>query len=194
DNCSTDDSFAIASEYSRRDSRVIVERNQQHLKAVANWNRAIAKMSVGSRYCKVLHADDRLLPSCLSRLVAIAEANRTESVVGCQVLVEVERRSLPTIRVNVNAEEPFRGPVMAAREAAREFLSSKRLITCTPSSLLVRWDSRRRARPLYDESTGILSAVDRQGLLELLEDGGFGFASEVLIWAREPHHSLTLTV
>jgi hypothetical protein len=59
---------------------------------------------------------------------------------------------------------------------------------------LIRWDSRRRARPLYDESTGILSALDRQVLLELLEDGDFGFASEVLICAREHEKSMTSTV
>jgi glycosyltransferase involved in cell wall biosynthesis len=194
DNCSTDDSFAIASEYARRDSRVLVERNQHHLKAVTNWNHGIAKMSAVSAYCKVLHADDHLFPHCLSRMVAIAESNPTVSVVGCQVLVKVERRSLPTIQVKVNTELPFSGPVVAAKEVAREFLSSRGLLTCTPSSLLVRWDSRRRARPLYDESTGILSAVDRQVLLELLEDGDYGFAPEILICAREHEKSMTSTV
>src|ERR1043166_8326715 len=41
DDCSTDDTVAIAEEFARRDSRVRLYRNPRNMGLVANWSRTV---------------------------------------------------------------------------------------------------------------------------------------------------------
>ena len=74
DNCSTDRTFDIASEYASRDPRIHVQRTDRFVNAVANYNNAIRQTSHRSAYCKVVAADDWLYPTCLQQMVELAEA------------------------------------------------------------------------------------------------------------------------
>src|ERR1700691_2498456 len=72
-NCSTDDSGRIARDYAARDPRIRVEDNQQFVRAVANFNGALGRISLASKYCKIVFADDWIFPECLEQMVAVAE-------------------------------------------------------------------------------------------------------------------------
>ena len=74
-NCSKDGSLEIANEYARQDSRIRVHNNTEFLSMVQNFNHSLLQISADSKYCKVLHADDLLLPECLMQMVALAEQN-----------------------------------------------------------------------------------------------------------------------
>jgi len=68
DNASSDETFAIAQEYTRRDARVRVFRNPENVGVGGNWNRGI-DLARGE-WLKFLCADDWLEPACLARLSA----------------------------------------------------------------------------------------------------------------------------
>src|SRR5437773_8105341 len=86
DNCSTDDSPAIARSYAAKDSRIRVQRNDHCLPAMANHNMALRQLSRASKYCKVVFADDWIFPECLQKMVAVADEHPTAGIVGSYCL------------------------------------------------------------------------------------------------------------
>jgi glycosyltransferase involved in cell wall biosynthesis len=81
-NCSTDGTSDIAESYALKDSRIRVVRNEKLLNMIQNWNAAMRQISPESKYCKVVHADDMLLPSCITQMTEIAEASPNVGIVG----------------------------------------------------------------------------------------------------------------
>jgi glycosyltransferase involved in cell wall biosynthesis len=71
DDASPDGTFEIARRYGS-DPRIHLDRNEQNLGPVANWNHVVA--TARGRYVKVLCSDDLLYPSCLERQVDALEA------------------------------------------------------------------------------------------------------------------------
>ena len=59
DDCSTDDSFAIAQRYAAGDRRIVARRHERNLGMVRNRNACLA-LARGD-YVKFLHADDFLI-------------------------------------------------------------------------------------------------------------------------------------
>src|SRR5208282_1176861 len=59
-NCSTDDSLAIAEHYARLDSRITVVNATEHLPVQQSMSRAIGLIEPDATYCKPLMADDWL--------------------------------------------------------------------------------------------------------------------------------------
>jgi glycosyltransferase involved in cell wall biosynthesis len=86
DNASTDASVQIASSFG--DPRIRVETARRTIGAVANHNRAV-RLARGE-LVKFLHADDLLLPACLSEMVALMNEDERIALVFAprDILVE----------------------------------------------------------------------------------------------------------
>ncbi|CAG9932790.1 glycosyltransferase family 2 protein [Candidatus Nitrotoga arctica] len=67
DDCSSDTTFEIASEYATRDSRIRVLRNERNLGLVHNWNHCI-ELTQGE-WIKFVFQDDLIAPTCLERML-----------------------------------------------------------------------------------------------------------------------------
>jgi glycosyltransferase involved in cell wall biosynthesis len=67
DDNSSDDSVAIAQGYVQEDRRVRVITNKGHLGLVENWNRCVGLAS--GEWIKFVFQDDRIEPSCISRML-----------------------------------------------------------------------------------------------------------------------------
>lgn len=75
DDCSTDDTLQLLSDFAIRDGRIRIERNAQNLGLVANWNRC-ADLARGD-WLKFVFQDDAIAPNCLSTMLrAAVEADR----------------------------------------------------------------------------------------------------------------------
>src|SRR5262245_52267426 len=61
-NRSTDGTLGIANRYASTDARVRVHTNEAFVDAIGNHNIAVGLISPGSKYCKVLSADDWITP------------------------------------------------------------------------------------------------------------------------------------
>jgi glycosyltransferase involved in cell wall biosynthesis len=71
DNCSTDDTAAIVSQFV--DPRVRYERNERNLGPVGNVNRCLERAS--GEYVGILHHDDVMLPENLERKVRVLDTH-----------------------------------------------------------------------------------------------------------------------
>jgi glycosyltransferase involved in cell wall biosynthesis len=73
DDCSTDRTFEIASQYSQPDGRIRVLKNDSNLGMVNNWNKGITFCK--SNYFVKLDGDDTWAPEMLAKAIQILEDN-----------------------------------------------------------------------------------------------------------------------
>jgi glycosyltransferase involved in cell wall biosynthesis len=85
DDVSTDESWAIAEAYARKDPRVSALRNSQRLGLVRNFNRCI-ELTKGPFVC-VWHQDDVMMPQNIEKKVALMQANPRVGFVHSNVLM-----------------------------------------------------------------------------------------------------------
>lgn len=181
DNASTDQTGRIAADYSARDPRIRVVRNEATLWVVDNWNRALEMIAPDSRYCRVLHADDTMYPQYLEKTVALGLRHPEVGIVGSLRLRgdKIECGGLPPDR------ESFNGHAVA-----RLFLT-RDVFAFAPTSTLLRSDLVRARRPFYPRR---YLHADLAAYFELLARHDFGFVDEVLCFSRTHADSITSTV
>ena len=79
DDCSTDESARIISDYGARDKRIVGWVNEKNLKLFGNYNYCLSKAS--GDYIKPFAQDDLLEPTALARMVAVLDANPSVALV-----------------------------------------------------------------------------------------------------------------
>ncbi len=169
-NCSTDQSLEVASSYAKRDSRIRVHNNDTFVGVIANHNNAFGLMSGDAKYCKVVSADDLLLPECILRLVDLAEANPSVGIVGSYQLSGSQVRW-----------QGFQYPraVFPGREVCRRILleGNPEFGFGTPTSLLYRADLIRQRSDFYPNPS---PHSDSSACFRELRSCDFGFVYQVL--------------
>jgi glycosyltransferase involved in cell wall biosynthesis len=179
DNCSTDESTAIARRYAAKDARIRLYENRQLLPAIANHNVALRQIAPGSKYCKVVFADDWIFPECLQRMVDVAERHPTVVLVGAYCLEgdHVICTGLPYSREHV-----------PGRQIGRQHLLNGQYLFGSANSLLYRADVVRGREQFFNEAN---IHADTEASFELLKNADFGFVHQVLTYTRVRPLSLT---
>lgn len=178
DNQSTDGSAAIAERYAVQDSRIRVIRNREFLSQVRNYNHALRQIAPGTRYCKVVQADDWIFPRCLEEMVGVADAHPSAGMVGAYTLIE---RNLYLDGL------PYPSALVPGREVCRRFLLDGLYVWGSPTATLLRADLVRSRNPFYDERSPL---EDVDICFELLGQADFGFVHQVLTFTRRENESL----
>jgi len=181
-NCSTDRTLEIVNEYAGKDERIKVCNNDTHLKLMQNLNHAFSHISTESKYCKVVHADDFIMPECVAKMVAVAERNPACGIVGSYRLhgKKVDLDGLPY------DQDCYPGDTIA-----KDYLMGRGGYFGSPSSILLRSDLIRKRNEFYN-TEHIHS--DISACLDLLKESDFGFVHQVLTHTRLHDQSITETV
>ncbi len=178
-NCSTDRTLEIAQSYADRDKRVSVHVNEHALDLLENWNHALRQISPESKYCKVLHADDLLLPTCIEQMVEVGEANPSVGIIGAYRIDEDY--------VNLDSM-PYKSTVVSGREICRRRLLGGPDMFGSPTSLMIRADLIRGRRQFYNEQN---LHADSEVCFDLLRNVDFGFVHQVLTYTRRHNDSVS---
>lgn len=173
DNCSSDNTAAIAGEYAARDSRIRLVRADRHLPQVPNFNRALRAISADSRYCKMLLADDWMFPRCLEEMIQVAELDPRVAVVGSF--------SLYNDRVHHHGLPYAARPVFPGPWTVRRYIFDDCNFIGSPTCVLLRSNLVRQREAFFSEDT---PAEDVEACLDLLADNDFGFVFQVLTGNR----------
>jgi glycosyltransferase involved in cell wall biosynthesis len=169
DDCSTDDSFAIAQRYAEKDTRIQVVRNSQNLGMVKNRNACLAQAR--GEYVKWLHADDFLCSTeALARMTSVLEANPAVSLVASARRIVNEQSERRDIWSCFNHERPIAGTTVINR-----CLFEQRNLIGGPSAVMFR---RALATRGFDESFFVMA--DLEMWFHLLEQGCFVYIREPL--------------
>jgi glycosyltransferase involved in cell wall biosynthesis len=180
-NASKDATGDIARKYAAADPRIRVVDNPECLPMFQNWNHAMRQMSPESAYCKVVHADDCLMPDCLAKMVGLAERHARVGIVSSHHKDGNEVAGLglaPT-------QEVFPGI-----EVCRATLRGEYSVFGSPSTVLIRSDLVRARPDFYDAS---FFHADKAVCLALLQHCDLGFVHEVLTYTRLHEESQSVT-
>jgi len=179
DNCSTDETVAIAEEYAKQDPRITVVRNREFLDIMPNWNRAMRLISPDSTFCKVVHADDVLDPNCVEAMVSVAQKDDRIGIVGAyrQHGDRVDLDWLPSL-----------DDVFSGRDVCRRILMGNPDIFGSPSNIMMRSDIVRRRACFYNEED---IHADTTVCYEILKEYDFGYVHQVLTSTRRHNESVT---
>ncbi len=178
-NCSTDRTLEIAESYAKKHKQIRIHNNSEFVSMAQNANNAFRQISLSSKYCKVIHADDWLFPECLTRMVEVAEAHPTVAIVGAYGLVgdRVKWDGLP-----------YPSTVISGRDICRWTLLGRTYVFGNPTCLLLRSDVVRASDPFYDESN---IHRDSEACFKILRGWDFGFVHQVLTYLRVREGSQT---
>lgn len=179
DNCSTDGSAEIAHKYALQDSRIRLFRHTEFIDQDPNYNRALRYISADSEYCKIVQADDWILPNCVSEMVALAEQSPAVSVVGCCYIAgdTLAGHGLP-----------FDRSLFSGKEACRTRLLKGGTYFGSPTCLLYRSSAVRRRDPFF--RLGFVN-TDTMTCFELLTDSDFGRVPQILVYLRRGNPSVS---
>lgn len=178
-NCSTDATAAIAEEFVRKDPRVRLYNATEFVSVVDSHNRAFTLVADDARYCKILGADDRLLPNCISELVAVAEANPTVAMVSSYVA---------SVSGVLYSGMPFPDTFITGRNACRRYLLDGVYTFGGPSASLIRTTVLRERRPFYHPAS---YHGDVDAYLDILRRYDYGFVHQVLSYETRSVESRT---
>lgn len=178
-NCSTDGTLEIAEEYAKKDPRIRIHNNDTFLNQMQNWNHGLRQIDHGSKYCKIVHADDWLYPECIEKMVALGEENPNVGIVGSYRLDEN--------KVNLDGLPPD-VTVLPGKEVSRLYLLDQLYVFGSPSTLLLRTDVIEQNDPFYDEKN---VHADTDVCLRILDSWDFGFVHQVLSYTRRHNESST---
>jgi glycosyltransferase involved in cell wall biosynthesis len=184
DNCSTDETRAIAEHYARLDPRIHVHAPAEFLPVVENHNRALTYLAPDSTFWKPMMADDRLLPGCLEAMVGAASLREEVGLVCC---------AWKTMNWTGTFDRfPTSGETVSyasGRDAARLSFFENRHFFGSPTTTLIRADLvRARVPNFYDVEN---FHADDEACHELLRDCDFAFVHEPLAFVREHEGSQT---
>lgn len=179
DNASTDETPRICEAV--RDPRFRWRRFEEHVGQPGNWNRCLAEAR--GEHVVLLHADDLLAPSFVSRASALLDAHPGVQLVHCAVThIDAEGRPLSVQRL-------FLGDRVESGDAYFRLLLDGCLIN--PAGVMVRRSAYASAGP-FDEQ--IAWAVDWEMWLRLALLGGAAYIAEPLACYREHAGSGTASV
>ena len=180
DNASTDTTSRILAHYSSQDARIEVHRNAETVPMIENWNRAMNFISRESSYCRVLHADDWMYPSCLEKCVDLAIRHPSAAFVSSLRLRgnTIQGHGLSSGR------ELFSG-----RDVARQFFQ-RHSFWLSPTCSMLRSDVVRDRNPFYPDK---YLHADLAAYFDIMCSNDFGFIDEVLAFSRPHASSVTST-
>lgn len=178
-NCSTDRTLEIASDYAGRDPRIRIVNNSEFVGAIRNHNIALRHISPDSKYCKFVCADDLLFPACLTEMVRVAEAHPSVGIVSSYQLLGhwVHFDGLP-----------YPSTVIPGREAIRPYFLQCRHIFNTTSGFMLRADLVRNRDPFLNEK---YLFADDEIYFVLLQHHDYGFVHQVLSMWRIQDEALS---
>src|SRR5260370_17566742 len=152
-NCSTDGSLAIAQRYAARDPRIRVVSNDRLMPIIENHNHTIRQISLYSKYCKFVFADDWLYPSCIEEMVRVAEENSKVGLVGAFTMDgQSVLNNSPITRCMIRQGLGHLSCVAPGTEMCRtELLGDGGYVLGTMTSLLLRCDRVRKPSVFFNE-------------------------------------------
>lgn len=181
DNCSTDGSIETAMAYAKKDNRIRIIQNGRFLSQVENYNHSVRTISDDSVYCKIVAADDRIFPTCLEKMVGVAERNPSIGVVGAFTFLDYGDYTIVFL-----TGLPFRQEKFSGRDVCRRFLLDGLYVFGSPTATLIRSEIVHNRKPFYYEDS-VTEDVDL--FFEILQSWDFGIAHEILTYTRRYNES-----
>ncbi len=185
DDASTDDTEAIVRSY--RDERIRFEKNKRALGLPGNWNRCIERAK--GEHIQLLFQGDFLAPTCVERMVAIAEEDANVGLVFCRRNIVLEHPEDPGAQDWLRQYGEVHGPLLPLERINDGPTLIRRCLAKgvhvnrigEPTAVLVRRSCYERFG-LFDPR--LKQIVDWEMWLRIMSRASIGFVDEALVSFR----------
>ena len=180
DNHSTDETASIAARYAALDPRISVISPPTFMSQNDHFNFALQHIGDDSDYCKLVLADDRMMPGCLGAMVAVAETDPDVAMVSAYRVIETSAAGFGL---------PVDITVLPGRVAGRYHLIGGVYMFGTPSTGMYRASVVRSRSPHFFPRNRFY--FDTDVAFEILAEAKYGFVHQVLTFSRYQPDSIT---
>lgn len=183
DNCSTDNTNAIAQRFVEKDSRFKLFQNASLLPVMENWNMAFSYVNKDADYFKIIPADDWIFSSYLERFVDILENYPQVGVCSSY--------RIDGLRIRGNGLNYYEGNVFDGRKIIQDELLQNIDVSGSGNTVLYRFSELKK----LDGYPQIFSLESLHGDTDLtyriLSNSDLGFIFDVLSYTRRHISSIT---
>ncbi len=179
-NHSTDETAEIAARYAAIDDRISVVSPSTFLPQGQHFNFALGHVGDDADYCKILLADDMMMPGCLEAMVAVAESDADIVLVSSYRVIENSA---------ANFGLPVDRTVFPGRVIGRLHLIGGVYPIGTPSSVMYRASVVRQRNPEFFPADRYY--FDTDVAFRIMLGAKFGFVHQVLTFSRYQPDSIT---
>ena len=179
DNCSSDATAKIIERFKGARVPVVTQRNDEILPIYQNWNKCLTLMPPETAYFRTLGADDLIEPTCIEKMVAVAEADPQIGVIACGVKLGRQ------IMDRWPAGESFDG------KAIIRYYFNDDLDLIAPQVLFRRRRYDRAPGRFFDDANFY---ADMDCVMQTMAEERVGYVHEVLAFTRVHEESLTTKV
>ncbi len=185
DNQSADESYLIAKEFSKKDSRITVIRNKEFVPLVENWNNAFIQANQNAKYYKLLQADDWLYPRFLEECIEIFEKDESIGVVSSYRLAGTQ---VDGCGLDVNDGNIFSGKDILFKQLTRKLDISGDITT-----LMFSMNHLKKLN-FFPRIFNGKYHIDTELFYDICNVSNVGFVFQVLSYTRRHPESQTSTV
>lgn len=174
DDCSTDGARRVARRYPALDERVRVVENDTNLGLVGNHRRCLAL--AGGEYVKFVHADDRLRPTAVERLVGAA-LSRPGVALATSAREAIDASGAPLGPVATTSRLADVDTVFSGRAVAELVLEHGVNFVGEPSTVLFRRDDMTPGQFSTYRGREYTSLLDVSSWISLCERGDVAYVA-----------------
>ena len=172
-NCSTDGTAGIAEAFAARDSRFRVVNCTEFLPKSENYNRAVASVSAGIEFVKIVEADNYIWPESLERMLDLATADPGIGLVGSYHLYG---------RKVFGEVIDVKRTVFLGNEVRRDHLLTDVFYLGVPTVMLFRAKALSEITPYFRSG---LFFDDIELYFRVLDKWKYGFVHQILTFVRD---------
>ena len=180
DDRSSDQSYALAESYAKKDKRIVLWINETNTGIFANYNECLKRAS--GDYIKLFAQDDILENNCVEKLATVLQERKNISLVSCA-------RTIIDNDGEASAVEKFfeQDISISGTQVIKDYVRSFVYRVGTPCQVMFR---KERMGNGFDP--GYYLSGDIEYFLHVLEEGDFYYLSEPLVKFRRHPGSVTV--
>jgi hypothetical protein len=152
-------------------------RFEELIPQIPNYNRALGLISKDSVYCKMVQADDWIFPTCLQKMVAIADQNPSVGLVSAYEMI-----ADTVYQTGLEHSEQ----VLPGREVCRRAFLEGLFVFGSPNTVMYRSKDVRERQPFFSLDS---PTEDVDAGFEILLKSDFAFVHQVLTYTRRENVS-----
>lgn len=185
-NSSTDRTAEIARRFVASDPRFRLEETDHLLPVDENWNYCYSVSNHGSKYFKIVPADDLLFPRFLSEMVEVLDKYPNAGFASSYIIDDTD--------VSCGGLDMMQGQVFPGQEILLKHLRGEMLVFGSANAVLYRTEHLKKLSEfpvIFQKDT---FHFDTYLCYRLLSLSDLGFVFQVLSYTRRHHETITQNV
>ncbi|MCD4696067.1 MAG: glycosyltransferase family 2 protein [Bacteroidales bacterium] len=186
DNCSTDNTNELVSQFVEKDKRFRLIKNIEFLNVMQNWNETYKHISGEAKYFKIVPADDWLFNEFLFDTIGLMEKNPDIGICSSY--------RIDGLLIRGNGLDYYKGNVFDGKKVLVDELRKIIDVTGSGNTVIYSIEYLKKLKIYPKIFSNVSLHVDTELAYDLLAISKFGFVFKVLSYTRRHNESITNSI